>query len=175
MTEDQKTKVPNLYLIQNDSKMDSSAFQLFLDFSEFFSSLSLKYQKAILGSFASLLPESSITSFIEDLILCLPYSKRISFLATLTSSAFTSDPTKFTGLLFYGLSQKELYEFVGLLICGLSEDYRKEIMKHIKKLSSPPPTPPLDCPKCHSPAIKNGRRGVKQQYMCKKCGYQFVK
>lgn len=133
MTEDQKTKVPNLYLIQNDSKMDSSAFQLFLDFGEFFGSLSLKYQKAILGSLASLLPESSIASFIEDLILYLPPSKRISFLASLTSSAFTSDPINFTGLLFYGLSQKELYEFVGLLICGLSEDYRKEIMKQIKR------------------------------------------
>ena len=133
MTEDQKTKVPNLYLIQNDSKMDSSAFQLFLDFAEFFGSLSLKYQKAILGSLASLLSESSITSFIEDLILYLPPSKRISFLASLTSSAFTSDPINFTGLLFYGLSQKELYEFVGLLICGLSEDYRKEIMKQIKR------------------------------------------
>ena len=53
--------------------------------------------------------------------------------------------------------------------------YSKASIDRLKKLFSPPPTPALDCPKCHSPAIKNGRQGNKQRYLCKKCKYQFVK
>ena len=53
--------------------------------------------------------------------------------------------------------------------------FSKASIDRIKKLLSPPPTPSLDCPKCHSPAIKNGRHGSKQRYLCKKCKYQFIK
>ena len=53
--------------------------------------------------------------------------------------------------------------------------FSKSSINRIKKLLSPPPTPSFDCPKCHSPAIKNGRQGGKQQYLCKKCKYQFIK
>ena len=70
MTEDQKTKVPNLYLIQNDSKMDSANLQLILDFSDLLRTLSSTHQKVILGRFISLLPESERVSLIREL---LPY------------------------------------------------------------------------------------------------------
>lgn len=68
MTEDQKTKVPNLYLIQNDSKMDSSAFQFILDFSEFLNTLSYTHQKIFLAGFIYQLPESERVSLVKELL-----------------------------------------------------------------------------------------------------------
>lgn len=53
--------------------------------------------------------------------------------------------------------------------------FSKASIDRIKKLLSPPPTPSLDCPKCHSPTFKNGRHGDKQRYLCKKCKYQFIR
>lgn len=72
MTEDQKTKVPNLYLIQNDSKMDSSAFQFILDFSEFLNTLSYAHQKIFLAGFIYSLPESEQVSLVKELLSNFP-------------------------------------------------------------------------------------------------------
>ena len=72
MTEDQKTKVPNLYLIQNDSKMDSSAFQFILDFSEFLNTLSYTHQKIFLAGFIYSLPESERVSLVKELLSNFP-------------------------------------------------------------------------------------------------------
>ena len=72
MIEDQKTKVPNLYLIQNDSKMDSSAFQFILDFSEFLNTLSYTHQKIFLTGFIYQLPESERVSLVKELLSNFP-------------------------------------------------------------------------------------------------------
>ena len=53
--------------------------------------------------------------------------------------------------------------------------FSRASINRIKKLLSPPPTPSLDCPRCHSSTFKNGRQGDKQRYLCKKCKYQFIR
>ena len=78
------------------------------------------------------------------------------------------------------LSIDDIYKMYDCIFMSMSEGsklpfFSKASIDRLKKLFSPPPTPPLDCPKCYSPAIKNGRREGKQQYLCKKCKYQFVK
>lgn len=78
------------------------------------------------------------------------------------------------------LSIIDVFKIYDCIFMRMSEGSRlsffsKASIARLKKLFSPPPTPPLDCPKCHSPAIKNGRQGDKQQYLCKKCKYQFVR
>lgn len=59
--------------------------------------------------------------------------------------------------------------------------FSRASINRIKRLLNPLPTSSTsstsyhDCPKCHSSTIKNGTREGKQQYLCKKCKYQFVK
>ena len=78
------------------------------------------------------------------------------------------------------LSINDIYKMYDCIFMSMSEGsklpvFSKASIDRLKKLFSPPPTPSLDCPRCHSPAIKNGRQGDKQRYLCKKCKYQFVK
>ena len=78
------------------------------------------------------------------------------------------------------LSIDDIFRIYDCIFMDMSEGSRlsffsKASIDRIKKLLSPPPTPSLDCPRCHSSTFKNGRQGDKQRYLCKKCNYQFVK
>ena len=78
------------------------------------------------------------------------------------------------------LSVDDLFTIYDRFLLRTADDsdrplFSKASIDRIKKLLSPPPTPSLDCPKCHSSTFKNGRHGDKQRYLCKKCKYQFIR
>ena len=66
MTQDQKTQI--VFLIQDESKMDSPSIELILSFMDLFYTLSTKHKTAILGYLIYLLPESERVSLIKELL-----------------------------------------------------------------------------------------------------------